>query len=70
MDMLSRAFIFFGGILIAVGLVWHFTAGNIPLGRLPGDIFIQRGNSKIYFPITTGIVLSFLLTVLGLFFRR
>jgi uncharacterized protein HemY len=51
-----------GVILVAAGLVWIF-APSIPwLGRLPGDLVIERGNTRIYIPITTCIVLSILLT--------
>lgn len=53
-----------GGLLIIGGKLFG-------LGRLPGDIFIQRGNFSFYFPVVTGIVLSLLLTVLlNLFLRR
>ncbi|MBO8128696.1 MAG: DUF2905 domain-containing protein [Peptococcaceae bacterium] len=60
------------GILITIigGLV--YLGGKIPgIGRLPGDIFIQRGNFTFYFPLATGILLSIILTVLAnLFLRR
>jgi hypothetical protein len=48
-----------GGLILAgIGLVW-ILGPSIPwLGRLPGDIVIRRGNTRLYFPITTCIVLS------------
>jgi hypothetical protein len=49
------------GILMMLGL---------PLGRLPGDIAIKRDNYSFYFPITTSIILSIILTLLLTFFRR
>ena len=49
------------GVLIQMGL---------PLGRLPGDIRIQRGNSSFYFPIVTCIVVSLVLSLLMVLFRR
>lgn len=51
------------GVLIAgVGLLWLF-APSIPwLGKLPGDIVIERENFRFYFPITTCILLSLALT--------
>ena len=61
-----------GGLLLAgVGMVL-LVAGRIPLlGRLPGDIYVQRGNLTFYFPLVTSIVLSVLLTlVLNLLARR
>jgi hypothetical protein len=49
------------GLLMMVGL---------PIGRLPGDISIRRGNFSFYFPIVTSIVLSVLLTLILAIFRR
>jgi hypothetical protein len=51
------------GVLIAlIGLVWLF-APSIPwLGKLPGDIVIERDNFRFYFPLTTCVLLSLLLT--------
>jgi hypothetical protein len=43
---------------------------GVPLGRLPGDIVIRRGNVSFYFPLVTSIVLSILLTLILSFFRR
>ena len=43
---------------------------GLPLGRLPGDITIRRGNSTFYFPIVTCLVLSVLLTLLMALLRR
>jgi hypothetical protein len=52
-----------GGLVIAgIGLIWVL-APNLPrLGRLPGDIVIERGNSRFYFPIVTCIVISAVLS--------
>ena len=60
-----------GLALAGVGLL-VMVAGRIPfLGRLPGDIYVQRGNFTFYFPLLTSILLSILLTVLvNLFARR
>ena len=61
-----------GGLVLAGAGVVLLTAGRIPLlGRLPGDIYVQRGNFTFYFPLVTSIVLSVLLTlVLNLLARR
>jgi predicted MFS family arabinose efflux permease len=63
-----------GKTLLVVGLV---IAGlgvlmmlGLPLGRLPGDIAVRRGNFSFYFPLTTSIVLSVLFTLLFSLFRR
>ncbi|HMF97873.1 MAG TPA: DUF2905 domain-containing protein [Vicinamibacterales bacterium] len=49
------------GLLIMLGL---------PIGRLPGDIYVKRDSFSFYFPLTTSIVLSIILTLLFAFFRR
>jgi hypothetical protein len=47
-----------------IGLIWVLASGLPHLGRLPGDIVIERPNSRIYFPIVTCIVISVVLTLL------
>ena len=56
------------GLLIALvgGLVWL----GVPIGRLPGDLVIRRDSFTLYVPITTSILVSVVLTVLGLLLRR
>lgn len=70
-ESLAKMLVFMGVILVVVGGLLLF-AGKIPgIGKLPGDIFIQKGNFTFYFPIVTSIILSILLTfVLNIFFRR
>ena len=61
---IGRILMVFGGIVLLLGLAFTL-AGRIPLlGRLPGDIFIQRDNVTVFFPLATMIVLSILLTIL------
>lgn len=72
---LGRMLVVLGVVLIVVGgLLWLGGAagGKIPfLGRLPGDIHVQRGNWSFYFPLTTSILVSVVLTLLFTFlFRR
>jgi hypothetical protein len=71
MDSLGKMLILFGVILALVGGLL-LVAGKIPfLGRLPGDIVIRRERWSFYFPLTTSIVISILLTLLfSLFSRR
>jgi hypothetical protein len=52
-----------GAALLIVGLIWLFAPG-VPLGRLPGDIRIESGNTRIYLPITTCIVISLVLSAI------
>jgi DUF2905 family protein len=71
MDSLAKSLILFGVVLALLGL-GLLLAGKIPfLGRLPGDIFIRRERWSFYFPLTTSILVSILLTLLfSLFSRR
>jgi len=68
---LGKIFILLGGVIVLIGLILLF-ADRIPfLGRLPGDIYIEKGNFKFYFPLMTSIILSILLTIiLNLLSRR
>jgi len=70
MAELGKFSIIFGIIAIVVGLL--LAAGpRIPwLGRLPGDIFIRRGNFSFYFPLATSIIVSVILTVLINLFKK
>ena len=59
------------GLLIAVLGVVLVLAGRVPwLGRLPGDIHIQRGHWSFYFPVVTSLIVSVLLTLLFWLFGR
>lgn len=70
-DSLGKSLILFGVLLALVGGAL-LLAGKLPfLGRLPGDILIRRERWSFYFPLTTGILISILLTLLfSLFGRR
>jgi hypothetical protein len=71
MTELGKWLIVCGVVLIVVGGVL-LLFGRVPLlGRLPGDIHVERDNWSFYFPITTSIVISVILTLIfSLFFRR
>jgi len=58
-----------GIILIAVGLLWPYLS-KIPLGRLPGDIMIDRPNLKVYIPIATMVLISALLSLFLYFWQK
>ncbi len=67
---MSRWLITVGVILILLGLIWPWLS-KLGLGRLPGDIVIERDNVRIYFPITTSILISLVLSVVfWLLFRK
>jgi Protein of unknown function (DUF2905) len=72
---LGKMFLGFGAVMVLLGVVL-LVAGNLSgkvpwLGRLPGDIHIERGSWSFYFPLATCLVLSLVLTLLfSLFGRR
>ncbi|MFH0772207.1 MAG: DUF2905 domain-containing protein [Candidatus Omnitrophota bacterium] len=65
----GKALILLGVILVVLGLMASLGNKISWLGRLPGDIYIRRKDFKFYFPITTSVLLSALLTI-ALFFLR
>jgi hypothetical protein len=58
---MSRFLIVLGLVIVAIGVLWPFLA-RIGLGRLPGDIAIQRGSFTFYFPLVTCIIISVVLS--------
>jgi hypothetical protein len=64
---MGKALVWIGLAIAALGLL---IMAGIPFGRLPGDIYVRRGNFGFYFPLATSIVLSIILTLLFAFFRR
>ena len=63
--------LFIIGLVIALAGAWLWSGRGFGwLGRLPGDISYQNGDSRFYFPVTTCVVVSILLTLLAWFFRR
>ena len=71
MHEIGRLLVVLGLVLVGVGIV-VMLAGRLPwFGRLPGDLYIQRGNWSFYFPLATSLVLSIVLSlVLYLISRR
>jgi hypothetical protein len=70
MSEFGRFLVVIGVVIVLIGLI--FWSGLAPkwLGRLPGDIRIERGNSVLYFPIVTCIVISIVLSLILSIFRR
>ena len=64
---MSRLLIVLGILFIVAGLAIKL---GVPIGRLPGDIVIRRGNSTFYFPIVTCIVVSLVLSLIGILLKR
>lgn len=68
---LGKLVLLLGIILVIFGGLLMFGGHLGPLGKLPGDIFVERGNVKFYFPVVTMLLLSLILSVLlNLFLRR
>ena len=60
---MSRTLILLGLALVAICLLWRW-AGPLRLGRLPGDIVIEHQNFTLYIPVTTGLLISIVLTLI------
>jgi len=65
----TRVLVILGVILVVVGLAWPWLA-KLGLGRLPGDIVIEREGFRFYFPITTMILISLVLSLIFWLFRK
>lgn len=66
---MSRTLITIGVLLVILGLLWPWLQKS-GLGRLPGDIAIERENFRFYFPLTTSIIISLALALIFWMFRR
>ena len=60
---MARALVVMGMALVAIGLFWPFI-GRLGLGRLPGDIAIERSNVSFYLPLTTCLVVSLVVSAI------
>ena len=69
MNEFSKTLIFFGVVLVGLGVLTA-VFGKIGMGRLPGDIYIRKGNFTFYFPMATCILLSLLLTLIFSLFGK
>ncbi|RNB86234.1 DUF2905 domain-containing protein [Brevibacillus panacihumi] len=69
MNPIAKLLIIGGAVLIVVGLLWQVGGRFLPLGRLPGDIVVEKENVRFYFPIVTCIVISIVLS-LGMYLFR
>ena len=66
---MSRLLIIIGLVLVAVGVLWPLIA-KLGLGRLPGDLVIERENFRLYIPIATSLLISLLLGLVLWFLNR
>ncbi|HEY9147598.1 MAG TPA: DUF2905 family protein [Gammaproteobacteria bacterium] len=66
---MQRTLVIIGISIVVIGLLWPWLS-KLPLGRLPGDLLIERPSLKIYLPITSALLASLLLSLLLWLFRK
>ena len=66
---MERILVVLGVVLVAIGLAWPWLQ-KLPFGRLPGDIFIKREGFQFFFPLTTCILISIIITLILWLFRK
>jgi hypothetical protein len=64
---MGKTLVLIGLVVAAFGVVMML---GLPIGRLPGDVYVRRGSFSFYVPITSSIVVSIVLTLILAFFRR
>ena len=70
MPELGKFLVIIGAVIVVVGVILWSGIGTGFLGKLPGDIRVERGNSVFYFPIVTSIIISIVLSLIFSLFRR
>ena len=65
---MSKVLIILGAILILIGLIYPYFQ-NLGIGRLPGDIVIKKENFNLYFPLTSAIIISIVVSIIFRLFR-
>ena len=65
---MSKILITLGVIFLLLGILYPYLTG-LGLGRLPGDIIIKKNNFNLYFPITSAIIISILISIIIKIFR-
>jgi hypothetical protein len=66
---MGRWLVLFGILLVVLGLAWPWIS-KLGLGRLPGDFYVQREGFSFYFPLTTSLIVSALISLLLWLLRR
>jgi hypothetical protein len=69
MNPIAKVLIIVGVVLVVIGILWQIGGRFLPLGRLPGDIVVEKENVRFYFPIVTCIVISIVLSLISYLFR-
>ena len=66
---MAKWLVIFGAVLILIGMIWPWLS-KLGIGHLPGDIQIERKDFSFYFPVTSSIVVSLVLSLLFWIFRK
>ena len=66
---MQRSLIVLGLLIALVGVAWPWVS-KLPLGRLPGDIMIDRPGFRFFFPLTTMIIISVVISLILMIFRK
>jgi hypothetical protein len=66
---MKKALIILGLLILVMGITWPWLS-SLPIGRLPGDIVIERENFRFYLPITTMLIASVVITLIICLFRH
>jgi hypothetical protein len=71
LDPVAKILIVSGLIIVLIGIGWQFGwTQQLRIGRLPGDIYIERENMKFYFPLTTSILVSLVFALVNWLFKK
>ena len=70
MPELGKLLVILGVVIVVIGIILWSGIGTGFLGKLPGDIRVERGNSIFYFPIVTCMIISIVLSLIFSLFRR
>ena len=66
---MQRSLIILGLVIALVGIAWPWVS-KLPLGRLPGDIMIDRPGFRFFFPFTTMVIISVVISLILMIFRK
>jgi hypothetical protein len=66
---MQRTLVVIGIAIVAIGLAWPWLS-KLPIGRLPGDILVERPGFRFYFPLATSLIISALVTLVLWLMRR
>jgi hypothetical protein len=67
---MGKTLMVIGAVLLIVGFLWQVVGRFLPIGKLPGDFLFKSGQTTVYFPIMTCIIISIVLSLLFSLFRR